>query len=233
MSNELLLFFNLIVIFGMTLWFYLLYGKKGLFCWNIIATIAANIEVMILIDAFGIEQTLGNIMFASTFLTTDILSENHGKKEASYAVKTGILASFAFIIITRFWISFTPSVNDTMYSSIKTVFTNTPRVMFAGFLVYAIVQFFDVWLYHKLWEITTKKFGERSKMLWLRNNVATLLSQLINAILFNIFAFAGIYDLKTLINIIISTYIIYIMTSLLDTPIIYLARKFRKINDKI
>lgn len=46
---------------------------------TVISTITANIECLILINAFGMEQTLGNVFFAATFLVTDILSENHGK----------------------------------------------------------------------------------------------------------------------------------------------------------
>ena len=228
MKNEILLVLNLITVFSMTLIFFRLYGKRGLICWNTLATVCANIEVMILVNAFGIEQTLGNILFASTFLTTDILSENHSKEDATMAVKTGILASVAVIIITRFWLLFTPSENDFVSDAIKTVFLNTPRIMFAGFFVYAIVQFVDVWLYHRIWNYTNKKFGDKKRFLWLRNNMATLLSQLLNAILFNVVAFWGVYDNSTLITIIISTYAIYIVTSLLDTPILYIARKIKK-----
>lgn len=228
MKNEILLVLNLITVFSMTLIFYRLYGKRGLICWNTLATVCANIEVMILVNAFGIEQTLGNILFASTFLTTDILSENHSKEDATMAVKTGILASVAVIIITRFWLLFTPSENDFVSDAIKTVFSNTPRIMFAGFFVYAIVQFVDVWLYHRIWNYTNKKFGDKKRFLWLRNNMATLLSQLLNAILFNVVAFWGVYDNSSLITIIISTYAIYIVTSLLDTPILYIARKIKK-----
>ena len=33
-----------------------------------------------LVKAFGMEQTLGNVLFAATFLITDILSECEGKR---------------------------------------------------------------------------------------------------------------------------------------------------------
>ena len=112
MSNEILLIINLIAVYLMAVAAYCLFGKKGVLCWNVLATVAANIEVMILIRAYGLEQTLGNILFASTFVATDILSENHGKKEASLAVKTGIAASLAFIIISHIWLIYTPSEND-------------------------------------------------------------------------------------------------------------------------
>ena len=45
MSNEALLILNLIVVYGsVILWYYFL-RDKGLFCWTVLATVAANIEV--------------------------------------------------------------------------------------------------------------------------------------------------------------------------------------------
>ncbi|MBE7012425.1 MAG: VUT family protein [Ruminococcaceae bacterium] len=230
MNNEILLILNLIVVYGATLLFYRLFGKAGLYAWTVFATVAANIEVLIIIDAFGIEQTLGNILFASTFLVTDILSENHSKKDANKAVYLGIAVSLMLIIVTKFWLTFTPSQNDFTNEAFRIIFSNTPRVMLAGFSVYVIAQLFDVWIYHKIWAFTEKKYGNRKKLLWVRNNVATLLSQLINAILFNFLAFYGVYDNQTLISIILSTYIIYVFATFLDTPIVYLARKVTKNN---
>ena len=89
MSNELLLCISVILLFGGTLLFYYLMGVTGLYCWTVLATISANIEVLILIKAFGMEQTLGNVMFASTFLVTDIISEIGGKEKANRAVNIG------------------------------------------------------------------------------------------------------------------------------------------------
>ena len=73
--NEILLVASLFVIYGCVLLAYRLFGKSGLYCFTAIATITANIEVLIMVKAFGMEQTLGNILFASTFLVTDIISE--------------------------------------------------------------------------------------------------------------------------------------------------------------
>mgnify|MGYP000813013560 CR=1 FL=1 len=83
--NEILLVLSLLVIYGSVLLVYRLFGKSGLYCFTAIATITANIEVLIMVDAFGMEQTLGNILFASTFLVTDIISEVDGKKAAQKA----------------------------------------------------------------------------------------------------------------------------------------------------
>lgn len=224
MTNEILLIINLIVIYGGVFFWYVLGGKTGLCCWTVLATIAANIEVLILIDAFGMEQTLGNILFASTFLVTDILSEVAGKKEANRAVNIGIATSATFIVISQFWLHFVPSPNDVMFESVKAVFSNTPRVMIAGLVVYAVVQKFDVWLYHKWWAFTEKRFGSSRSGLWLRNNGSTLLSQLLNTVLFTVFAFWGVYPLSTMLEIMGTSYVIFVITSLADTPVVYLAR---------
>ena len=226
--NELILIGSLILIFGMALLCYRLFGKTGLYCVSAVATILANVEVLILIKAFGMEQTLGNVLFAVTFLITDILSECEGKKAANKAVLISIVCSIFFVILSQSWLLYTPSESDWVMPSIREVFSNTPRMVLASLAVYAISQFFDVWLYHKWWAFTEKKFGDKRRFLWLRNNGSTLVSQIINTVLFNVFAFAGTYDVKTLISIIASSYVIYVFTSLLDTPAVYIARRMHE-----
>lgn len=146
--NEILLISSVIFIYGMALVGYKFFGKTGLYCLSAVATILANVEVILLINAFGMEQTLGNVLFAVTFLITDILSECEGKKAANKAVFVGIFSSIFFLILSQSWLLYTPSVNDTMMDSVKSVFGNTPRMIISSLLVYTISQFFDVWLYH-------------------------------------------------------------------------------------
>ncbi len=223
--NELLLIGSIFICYGSALLMYRLFDEEGLFCFTAIATIAANIEVLIVIEAFGMEMTLGNVLFASTFLVTDILSEISGKKTAGKAVKIGVATNIIFIILSQWWLSYTPGTSDWAMPAMKEIFSNTPRLMFVGMIVYAIVQAFDVWAYHKWWEFTDKKWGEHKKFLWLRNNGSTLVSQLLNTVLYTWGAFYGVYTTRTLINIAISSYVIFIVTSLADTPFVYVARK--------
>ena len=178
-----------------------------------------------MIKAFGAEQTLGNVLFAVTFLITDILSECEGKKAADKAVYTSFFASIFFLVPSQSWLHYVPSESDWASPAIRTIFSNTPRMIIASLAVYGISQLFDVWLYHKIWDMTSKKSGNRRSFLWLRNNGSTLVSQLINTFLFTLFAFYGTYGLSQIISIFISSYVIYIFTSLLDTPVVYLARR--------
>ena len=225
--NELLLIISLPLIYGSVLAAYKFFGKTGLFAWTVFATITANLEVLFLVDAFGIEQTLGNVLFGSTFLVTDILSEKYGKKDAQLAVDLGVATSVGFIVLSRLWLCYTPAVNDWAMPSFQTIFTNTPRVMLASVLVFAIVQRFDVWLYHKWWDYSKRKFGDSKRFLWLRNNGSTMVSQLLNTVLYTFGAFGGLYELPTLIAICISSYAVFFVTSLADTPFVYWARTMK------
>ena len=225
MPNEFWLAISVLLYFGGALLFYYLLGASGLYCWSVVATIAANIEVLILVNAFGMEQTLGNVMFASTFLVTDILSEIYGKEKANRAVNIGICSSLMFILISQLWLRYTPSGSDWAMPHIRSIFSNTPRLMIVSFLVYAVCQRFDVWAYHKWWAYTDRKFHDHKKYLWLRNNGSTMISQFLNTLLFTFGAFWGVYQMKTLWSVLFSSYIIYLVTSLLDTPFVYLARK--------
>ncbi|MDD3338919.1 MAG: queuosine precursor transporter [Lachnospiraceae bacterium] len=227
MPNELILILSLILFFGGVLAFYYLFGRAGLYCWTVLATVAANIEVLIMVNAFGMEQTLGNILFASTFLVTDIISEVYGKEDSKKAVNIGIMTSVAFIIISQSWLLYTPAGSDWAMPHIQAIFSNTPRLMLASFLVYAICQRFDVWAYHKIWAFTEKKCGDHRRYLWLRNNGSTLISQFLNTFLFTFGAFLGMYDFGTLMSIVWASYIIFIVTSLADTPVVYLARMIK------
>lgn len=231
MTNEALLFLNLAIVYIGVLFAYLLWGKVGLFCFTVFSTVMSNIEVLMLVDAFSMEQTLGNVLFASTFIITDILSENEGKKEAHKAVLMSISASLMMVIISQMWLLYTPSEHDWAFAHIRSLFHMAPRLLMSSLIVFIVVQNFDVWIYHKIWELTEKKFPKK-KFLWLRNNVSTMISQLINSVLYTLLAFWGLYSKETLMSIILSSYAIFIATSILDTPIVYIARKLRE-NDLV
>lgn len=228
MTNEILIIISLILIYGSLALFYRLYGKGGLLAMNVLVTILANIEVLLLVDAFGIEMTLGNVLFASTFLITDVLSENHGKKYANRAVVISSVCSVLFVLISQLWLLYTPSVNDWARGAFDTIFAVTPRVVCVSLLVYLVSQLTDVWLYHKWWDWCKKRFGNDRSGLWIRNNGSTLVSQFFNTLLYTFLAFYGMYPVEVLWSIFFSSYIIYVITSLLDTPVVYWCRK---IND--
>lgn len=224
--NEALLLGSVVLIYGMVLLLMKLFGKVGLYVMTAICAILANIEVALSIHAFGLDQTLGNVLFAASFLVTDILSEVYGKKEANRAVYIGVVISAFFLILAKAWLLFVP-LDSAMGAAFAQVFGNTPRILLASFLVYAVSQRLDVFLYHAWWKWTTKWSRDSKRFLWVRNNGSTLISQLVNTVLFTAAAFYGVMEGAVLLQLILASYVIFIVTSLLDTPVVYWARKIR------
>ena len=65
MHNEILLILSLIISFSSLLIFHRFFGKSGIYVWIALCAVLANIEVTVLVHAFGMDQTLGNMLFAS------------------------------------------------------------------------------------------------------------------------------------------------------------------------
>lgn len=211
----------LLVNFLCIIFIYKKIGKLGLFIWVPISTILANLQVMLLVNLFGLETTLGNIMYAGGFLVTDILSENYGEKEAKTAVKIGFFTMIVVAVIMRIAVEFVPSEVQggvENFKALRKIFTFMPRILAASLLAYAVSQNHDVWAY-KFWR---DKFPAK-KHIWIRNNMSTLVSQFIDNIIFTMVAFLGVYPRETMVKIFIVTYIMKVIVATMDTPFVYIA----------
>ena len=225
--NELLWFAMLMVNFLSILFFYRVLGKTGLYVWLPIAVIVANIQVLKLVDLFGVSATLGNIVYATSFLVTDILSENYGKKSATKAVIIGFMALVASTVLFQMALWFVPSADDWAQGNMSALFGFMPRIALASLSAFGVSQIHDVWAYN-YW----KKKWPADKMIWIRNNASTMISQLLDSIMFTLIAFAGVFPVPVLIEILISTYFIKWIVAAADTPFIYWAARMKR-NGKI
>lgn len=215
-SNELLWLILLLANFLGILLAYRLFGLVGLFAWIALAGLIANVQVSKTIELFGITATLGNIVYAGTFLATDIVSERYGPVVARRAVWLGFFAIVASTGLMQLALLFAPAPSDTMHESLQAVFSVLPRVAGASLLAYIVSQRHDVWAF-QFWK--TRFPGP----LWLRNNMSTIVSQLIDSIIFTVAAFLGVFPLLVLLEIAVSTYLLKAIVAIADTPFLYVA----------
>ena len=216
-------FINIIVTFSLVVLIERLFKKEGLYVWLSIATILANLTVCKMIDVFSFTTSLGNVLFASTFLATDIMSEKYGKKDAKKGVYISIFSSITFIIITQLTLLFIPSSDDVVNEAMKTLFSISIRTMTASMVMFFISNMADIHLYNKLKEKYPNK-------LWLRNNISTILCNCLENYFFNTLAFIGIFSMNVIISIATTTTIIEIVIALCDTPFLYLSKKLKSEN---
>jgi uncharacterized integral membrane protein (TIGR00697 family) len=226
MSNEILWIVFIIVQFGLLVGVYKLFGLLGLYVWIGFAIVAANIQVVKMVDLFGISATLGNIMYGSIFLATDLINEKYGRKKAQKAVYIGFMMMVAFTLITQVALVFTPNTYDFAQGALETLFSLLPRITIGSLVAYLISQTFDVYLFDKI----KSKYGSKGQ-LWIRNNGSTLLSQALDTAIFTFIAFTGVMPLNVVMEIFWFSYVIKIMTSLVDTPFVYWMRRIKPLDD--
>ena len=211
-------FANIVVTFSLVVLIEKLFKKEGLFVWLSIATILANLTVCKMIGIFGFTTSLGNVLFASTFLATDIMSEKYSKKDAKKGVYISIFSGITFIIITQLTLLFIPSADDVVNDAMKTLFSISIRTISASMIMFFISNMADIHIYNKLKEKYPNK-------MWLRNNLSTIACNCIENYFFNTLAFIGIFPMSVIISIATTTTIIEIVIAVCDTPFLYLSKK--------
>ena len=217
----------LIFCFSSILIFLKLFSFAGLYVYSALAVIIGNIQVLKTVDFFYSPEpvALGTILFSSTYLCTDILSEHFGKDKAQKNVLISFVSFLFVTIVMLVTIGFNPSANDWAQDSLENIFTPMSRFFIASMIAYLISQYFDVWIYSTIKKLTMNRF------LWLRNNLSTILSSLIDNTVFSILAWIILNpNPETFYNVImiyiLGTYILRIFIALIDTPFIYLSKIF-------
>ncbi len=219
MNNVLLIFINIIVTFSIVILIEKIFKKEGLFVWAAIALITANILECQTVGLFnGFTSTCGNVLFASVFLATDIMSEKYGAEYSKKAIKIAVFAMIAFTAVMQIGLLFTPDETDFAHDAMTTLFGLNLRISLSSIVMFFISNNLDIFIFEKL----KKKFPN---MLWLRNNVATMISNVLENYFFIFFAFVGIYDIPTMLNIATTISVVEIVIALFDTPFIYISKK--------
>jgi uncharacterized integral membrane protein (TIGR00697 family) len=173
------------------------------------------------IQVFGLVTAMGNVIYSSLFLVTDIINENHSKKDAQKAVWIGFFVLITTTIIMQISIQFIPDESDFLSEHITAIFSVLPRIAFASLIAYLISQSHDVWFYAKL------KKRHKKRYLWLRNNLSTVTSQLLDNIIFTLIAFVGVFSWNIIGQIFLTSFILKVIVAACDTPFVYLARKIK------
>lgn len=191
---------------------------------------------------------IGVLPYPITFLCTDFISEIYGRRRANRVVWVGLLLNSWVLLVIWFggWLNAPEALNEFGRLPIEVVNNEaiiphgyafyeirslTFGATFASMIAYMTAQFCDVHIFHYLKQKT------QGRMLWLRNNGSTLVSQLVDSIaviLITHFLADGL-PLKEgfsvsnqLFYFIISAYLFKVVVALLDTIPFYIGTRFLK-----
>ena len=219
MENIIISAIYLILSFAITIFCYKKYGKYGLYIWMSVLVIICNIQTTKISEIFGLTISLGNISYGALFLTTDILTEKYGKNSTYNATKISFMTMAIFALLMYIFLQYKPSKIDFSQDALVTIFSYVPRVTAGSLLAYYISQRCDAFLYSKL----KAKYNK----VWISNNVSTMISQIVDTLIFVTIAFVGIMNYTEIIDLIITMILFKWIIALLDTPFMILVTKIK------
>lgn len=191
----------------------MLYYLNGLFVGLLILSNVLAVKLFSIGDWIVLPAAV--IIYVFTYPILDVITEAYGKEAARRTVLTGFLAQILAIGFIWIAIKLPAASFYENQESFELIFTAGFRVTIASLAAYLVSQNLDVTIFDKL----KKRHGK--KKLWIRNNLSTMASQLVDTAIFISIAFYGTMPLGVLIGMIFSQYIFKFIVAILDTPVVY------------
>ena len=175
------------------------------------------------VNVFGLTVPAGVLAYPFTFLATDLICELYGKKRAQTLVWTGFAMNFFMLGLMTLG-HFFPDAGGVSgaTSTFESVYQFMVGNVIASMIAYLVAQTVDVHMFH-FWKKLTN-----GKHLWLRNNLSTTASQLVDTTaILTILYYANnlgnnVNTLGDLLPLIYYSYLFKFFFALFDTPLFYL-----------
>ena len=162
----------------------------------------------------------GIFAFLLLVVTSSAVAELHGGATANRLVRLGFVPLIISILLSVLVLSL-PAAHDmdpVREEAFATIVGGTPRIWLAGIIAYGVSQTLNVTIFAAL------RGKEGARLLWLRAGVASILSQIVDTLLFVSIAFAGIFPIgelmvgqmlaKVVLSIILVPPLIYVFVAL-------------------
>jgi hypothetical protein len=162
----------------------------------------------------------GIFAFLLLVVTSSAVAELHGRETANRLVLWGFVPLLISLGLTLLVLA-VPAANEMdpeRLGAFETIMLATPRIWLAGIVAYGISTLLNVTIFAKL------KGREGSRLLWFRSAVASVLSQVVDTLLFITIAFYGVFPIadlllgqmlaKVVLSIVMVPPLIYLMVAI-------------------
>ena len=188
---------------------------------------ALFVACMVMVNTLGtkitsianIRVSVGIFFVPVLFLVTDIVGEVFGRKEASRFVNMATIMLVLLFVMMALCIAVKPDASYSLQEQYSQIFGSSLRMTIASLVSFVVAQQLDVFMF-SFWGKITK-----GKHLWIRNNLSTIVSQLIDTTIFEFIAFWHLTPKFTtgyIFSLIWPYWLFKVVFALLDTPFCYL-----------
>jgi uncharacterized integral membrane protein (TIGR00697 family) len=137
----------------------------------------------------------GIFAFLLLVVTSSAVAELHGRERANRLVQVGFVPLIVSLLLSRIVLAIpaSPEMDPARRDAFELVMGSTWRIWVGGIVAYGVSQTLNVTLFSWL------KGREGAQLLWLRAGVASILSQIVDTLLFVTIAFLGVFPIRELL----------------------------------
>ena len=240
---------ELVLVYSVVLLMFKFFGKEGIYVYVAMAYITANIQVLKMsVFAFLPEPLpLGTVVFAATYVSSDIINNRYGKKEAMKLLCIGFTSYFIFTLLMSVCLAFTPLSPEqaasfpageesygwalSMQDHMVALFSPAPSIFISSLLAFGASQLTNILIFAKLAEKFKKRF------LGLRSLCSSITGTLVDEFVFSFMAFYFLakdpMDIRILLGSYIScTFVIRMLIVLVEVPILKFANTITPLGEE-
>lgn len=158
----------------------------------------------------------GIFAFLLLVVVSSAVAELHGRLVANRLVQIGFVPLIASILLSVIVLAVpaAPDMDPARASAFELMMSGTPRIWAGGIVAYGVSQTLNVTIFSAL------EGREGSRLLWLRAGVASVLSQIVDTLLFVFIAFYGVFPIgQLLVGQMLAK---VVLSAVLVPPLIYL-----------
>lgn len=209
------------------------HGVFGLYVYNALAIIIANIQVLRFTqyENFAEPVALGTVIFTTTYFVNDLITEHYGVEYA----KKSVTLSFWTQILVILWMLLAlghplPDINNNAtlelghanYSAMLQLFSPSLRILIASLIAYLCSQWLDILIFNKLRTLTKQKF------VWFRQNMAMFISGMVDTFIFSFLAWMLLSETpiswhELFFGYVLSSQILRSILNIAFTPFMYMS----------
>jgi uncharacterized integral membrane protein (TIGR00697 family) len=137
----------------------------------------------------------GILAFLLLVVTSSAVAELHGRAIANRLVLIGFVPLIVSLLLSVLVLAIPAAkeMDPDRLSAFNTVMGGTPRIWLGGILAYGTSQLLNVTIFSRL------KGREGAGLLWLRAAIASVLSQIVDTLIFVAVAFYGVFPITELL----------------------------------
>lgn len=155
------------------------------------------------------------ILFPITYIFGDVFVEVYGYGASRRAIWIGFFSAALLAVMAQITTSLPPAPEFENQEAFEKVFGFVPRVLIASLVAYWCGEFANAFVMSKM------KLLTKGKYLWTRTIGSTAVGQGVDTIVVMTIVFAGIHDLKTILNLMLTGYFAKVSYEAAATPLTY------------